>query len=849
MAFLNLTGLKYFYDKISAIFAKDSEVVKSVNNITPTDGHVHVARVDYADNLVADDAQASSGTFIARTSGGDASISDGDASLTTLKGTSQHTGYSAGSLSMAVYPVSIVPRSETITVSSDSATFKNQIRNDAAVTFTYTGSWNVDPASYGVTITGTPESGDSVTATYVKSTDTTNVSVDADSSGITATVNASTFKDAILEDTTVVLSYSSAWNYNPATYGLTVTGTPLSGDVITAVYIKSSDTLNVTTTLVPTEPRTGTITAAIDEDVWSFSGASSGTTTFTYTTGWNANLSTYGITVTGSPVSGDSIVVDYTPEVRGTITHPQLGSFVSTGWNLYDDSVGYARCLKYSDSYGFLIGGSFTSIGFTTDPSLPAETIAPVEVSEGVYSFDINDDGFVMVTGGDDTTYIMMTWSDWTEGYEGDFETYRVSEIDLSSLSAFPYGLMAAGAIADEIDFTYSTYTSRIGRMTYNYSNLMTAKNSGRAYEYDEDYIYFEKETYESSDFVIDPAYTVSDHGIEFFTGTDTPFWASMLYGQNLKDKLRTDVLTISAQDLTSTQKTQVKTNLGLVSDLAGKKNTQTAVSDPSASGTSTTFIATLTQNAQGVITPTKKTVSTMGAATSSAAGTAGLVPAPAKGKQAAFLRGDGTWVVPTDTTYSAGTGLSLSSTTFSLATSGATAGSYGPSADVTGNNNTTIDVPRITVDKYGRVTAISNKTYTSKNTTYSAMTGATADDAGAAGLVPKPAAGKQAAFLRGDGTWTNDTSRSIVKVQTTKRDLIVKYGDSGGTAHHTEVDITFPTAFPSACIGVLAICKQTTYSVPSTITVSEYSKTGFTIHQANTASTTMSIHWIAFGY
>ena len=41
-----------------------------------------------------------------------------------------------------------------------------------------------------------------------------------------------------------------------------------------------------------------------------------------------------------------------------------------------------------------------------------------------------------------------------------------------------------------------------------------------------------------------------------------------------------------------------------------------------------------------------------MKAATASTAGAAGLVPAPAAGKQASFLRGDGTWVVPTNTTY-----------------------------------------------------------------------------------------------------------------------------------------------------------------------------------------------------
>lgn len=50
--------------------------------------------------------------------------------------------------------------------------------------------------------------------------------------------------------------------------------------------------------------------------------------------------------------------------------------------------------------------------------------------------------------------------------------------------------------------------------------------------------------------------------------------------------------------------------------------------------------------------TDTNTTYTNMGAATASVAGKAGLVPAPAAGKQASFLRGDGTWVVPTNTTY-----------------------------------------------------------------------------------------------------------------------------------------------------------------------------------------------------
>nr|DAE53246.1 MAG TPA: hypothetical protein [Caudoviricetes sp.] len=39
--------------------------------------------------------------------------------------------------------------------------------------------------------------------------------------------------------------------------------------------------------------------------------------------------------------------------------------------------------------------------------------------------------------------------------------------------------------------------------------------------------------------------------------------------------------------------------------------------------------------------------ITDMKGATASAAGSHGLVPAPAAGKQASFLRGDGTWAVP----------------------------------------------------------------------------------------------------------------------------------------------------------------------------------------------------------
>lgn len=49
--------------------------------------------------------------------------------------------------------------------------------------------------------------------------------------------------------------------------------------------------------------------------------------------------------------------------------------------------------------------------------------------------------------------------------------------------------------------------------------------------------------------------------------------------------------------------------------------------------------------------TPPNTTYGNMAGATASAAGTAGLVPAPAKGAQGKFLRGDGTWAEMTEAT------------------------------------------------------------------------------------------------------------------------------------------------------------------------------------------------------
>lgn len=83
----------------------------------------------------------------------------------------------------------------------------------------------------------------------------------------------------------------------------------------------------------------------------------------------------------------------------------------------------------------------------------------------------------------------------------------------------------------------------------------------------------------------------------------------------------------------------------------------------------------------------TDHTYENMKGATSSAAGSAGLVPAPNIGEQLKFLRADGTWVIPTNTTYSVGTSSYLGITKLYTETGSATDGTMTQNAITTALN------------------------------------------------------------------------------------------------------------------------------------------------------------------
>ena len=317
-----------------------------------------------------------------------------------------------------------------------------------------------------------------------------------------------------------------------------------------------AESLNMTVTTAPREQGQDPITATIDRDTFvAYVDNTSGTYTLTYTTSWSASPALYGVTVDGDPISGDQITIVFTAENRGTIIQSLPKVLVSTGYNLYNHTLGYAIGLKYSDTYGFMINGTYTAVKYSSTLTGTKTTLTPVD---GL--FDIPANGYIWVEGGNNTdTEVYMTWADWALGRTGSWAAYSEDDIDMSILfdgdeeeeidAVFPYGLLRVGDVRDEIDFNTGMAISNVQRLAYSAENLATAEASGRAYEYDTNYIYLERASAVTTEIEIDGDYTVSDHGLEYFTGSDIAVYAINIYGNNLKNKLERDVVTKS-QDI-----------------------------------------------------------------------------------------------------------------------------------------------------------------------------------------------------------------------------------------------------------------------------------------------------------
>lgn len=360
--------------------------------------------------------------------------------------------------------------------------------------------------------------------------------------GIVGELNKATFEDYVVTAGTYSLTYAGGWSASPTLYGVTLVGVPVDGDEIRILWDGENDP--EMTIILATRTPEPAITATIDRAAFLELFNDSMTATLYYTTEWSEDPEDYALTIENTPLAGDSITITYVRLDRGTITTAKPEGVTGTGWNLYDQTTEKTPVVRYSELYGYKIGGTYTAVYFALTEDGTWQEITPD--ANGL--FMVPSDGWVYIDGGDEDTYLFTTWSDWTGGYDGEFEPYVAHTVDLSDLmdSYFSAGLLRIGDVADEIDFETQTAISRVQRIAYSDAAYEAAQESGRAYDADTDYIYLVRATPLRYPFEIEPGYQIDEHGLEIVEGTDVPVTVVALYGVNLRDKLERIVPTVT---------------------------------------------------------------------------------------------------------------------------------------------------------------------------------------------------------------------------------------------------------------------------------------------------------------
>lgn len=545
MSFLDNTGLAYFYSKLKEKF------IQSVNGNLPTDGNVVITNVATADNLTSSDAIESYDTYISRTSGGATNITSGDAYLAYIDGNVDIEGRTIENLNVSA--------SNNLNVTSNISLWNTQIN----VTGTYIFS-------------------------YLKP------------SSLVATPNWIGTGEWYFEGEAVPL----------ALYGLTV-----SGLIPPSITITNSTSEVTEITVTPTT----WMNAVSEEGIYNFyyRGASESEESFEegqwFLNNNLINLDTYGITITGTPLNGDEIVVTYiegTPNstITANYTAPSQGiikvakptSFVSTGYNqfnkdstdfyLTDASIENGEIISSTGTYvcfckaipgapwgyiahsvgGYIIDGGWCEtlpqIGVTLNQVQEEQDLNTTEL----YSITFDSIGyFVVAVSNKDDLCIHTRWDSEEDEVDEEYTppsviTLPTQDTEGNILPLGNYGMPAVYNTADRLNLETSTYIQRIGRYENTTENMNTVIAMGVPYDWDINYIYYVLSTPVTYSVDTNSLYVVNDFGTEEFTGTIVAVGAETIYGENLRNKLKTDVLTISEQypSLGTSELKQVYTNL-----------------------------------------------------------------------------------------------------------------------------------------------------------------------------------------------------------------------------------------------------------------------------------------------
>lgn len=491
--------------------------------------------VELAVNLTTDDTINDAKAWLRRTTAGDASIANGKCTVKSVAGNNSTPIHTQGAATAAKTEVETASISftdpttltdESYYLSFDGTDWKN-------------GDTTVALADFGITLTGTAYSGDSISIT--KAEDVYSASYTRADRLTMAFTLATWLHKAELDGTALgsyEFTYDGGWKlggvaFDISTYGIFITGTAVDGDTVTVNYTAESDYGHIDVT---------TPTAVVSTGINSYSG--------------------------GNNFNPASVLDGYTIDENGDIV-PAAGK-----------SVGFAWCIN--DTNGWVIGHREAIDRVTFSATVPAEDSAGMTVlakdnslsSVGAYEGQAYyNDGYVVPAEG----YIVFCGSDlalvsthphwsgeanWRELGNADYAPYTETVVDLigkpmtRNITRIPYTAAALDALLEE-------HTDWV-------------KNTD--YAWDNDYIYHVSEpvagTYAADselwsvgntrdviDVLTDSV--ANDYGVEELRGTDYPAMVTIVYLANLKNQLRHSVR-YDGQVLTEAQQAAAKETLGV---------------------------------------------------------------------------------------------------------------------------------------------------------------------------------------------------------------------------------------------------------------------------------------------
>lgn len=296
-------------------------------------------------------------------------------------------------------------------------------------------------------------------------------------------------------------------------------------------------------------------------------------------------LSSYGISITnGAAAINDNIQVIYQAEEVGVIQIANPTHLLSIGMNQFnkrgsqilsnsgidgngavgtvnDHYVIWFKCLGgqtytiYDKNEGSIVQAAYSaepiasySTGLTilTPVTTSSEGNAVTTTTTKTYYQTVNDGYMAIETTDIKDLCCHLTWSGTEDETYANYWEFKlvIPYEDKNGNKISSYGLpQLDNNVFDEIDLENNKYYVRVGRIENTTTNLSNISAQTSNYIYDNNWIYYEL----SNERVYDlrereDIYPCADFGTEEFLGSTLELSPTIIYQNNLKDKLRRDV-------------------------------------------------------------------------------------------------------------------------------------------------------------------------------------------------------------------------------------------------------------------------------------------------------------------